>query len=52
MALLTLAIGFVVLALLAALLGAGGIAGFSMDIAKWLVILFVVLAIASFFWPG
>lgn len=41
------AILFVVLAIVAALLGARGIAGISMTIAKWLVIIFVVLAIVS-----
>jgi len=44
---LSLAIVFFVLALLAALLGARGVAGMSMAIAKWLVIIFVVLAIVS-----
>jgi len=39
---------FLILALVAAILGARGIAGLSMDIAKWLVIIFVVLAIVSF----
>ncbi|QIO24848.1 DUF1328 family protein [Haloarcula sp. JP-L23] len=29
-------------------LGARGVAGVSMDIAKWLVIIFVVLAIVTF----
>lgn len=43
-----LAIVFLVLALVAAALGASGVAGISMTIAKWLVILFVVLAILSF----
>lgn len=52
MAILELAIAFFVLALIAGVLGAGGIAGMSMDIAKWLVILFVILAILSLFWPG
>lgn len=52
MAILELAIAFFVLALIAGVLGAGGIAGMSMDIAKWLVIIFVVLAILSLFWPG
>lgn len=52
MALLELAIAFFVLALLAGLLGAGGVAGMSMDIAKWLVVIFVVLAILSLVWPG
>ncbi|MFT4949461.1 MAG: uncharacterized membrane protein YtjA (UPF0391 family) [Natronomonas sp.] len=46
--LIELAILFLVLALVAAVLGARGVAGLSMDIAKWLVIIFVVLAIISF----
>ncbi|MEF8814276.1 MAG: DUF1328 domain-containing protein [Halovenus sp.] len=46
--LIELAILFLILAVVAAVLGAGGIAGLSMDIAKWLVIIFVVLAIVSF----
>lgn len=46
---LGLAILFLVLALVAAVLGARGIAGVSMDIAKWLIIIFVILAIVSFF---
>lgn len=46
--LLELAILFLVLALVAAVFGAKGIAGLSMDIAKWIVIIFVVLAILSF----
>ena len=46
--LIGLAILFLVLALIAGLLGAGGVAGLSMDIAKWLVIIFVVLAVVSF----
>ena len=36
------------LALVAAVLGASGVAGASMSIAKWLVIIFVVLAILTF----
>ena len=52
MAIIELAIAFLVLALIAGLLGAGGVAGLSMDIAKWLVIAFVVLAVISFVWPG
>lgn len=52
MALLELAIAFFVLALIAGVLGAGGVAGLSMDIAKWLIIVFVVLAILSLVWPG
>lgn len=47
--LIELAVLFLILALVAAVLGARGIAGLSMDIAKWLVIIFVVLAIVSFF---
>ncbi len=43
-----LAILFLVLALVAGLLGAKGVAGLSMGIAKWLIIIFVVLAIISF----
>jgi len=46
--LIELAVLFLVLALVAFILGARGIAGFSMDIAKWLVILFVVVAIVTF----
>lgn len=44
---LYLAIVFLVLALLAAIVGARGVAGMSMAIAKWLIIIFVVLAIVS-----
>lgn len=44
---LELAVVFVVLAIVAAVVGARGVAGLSMTIAKWLVILFVVLAVAS-----
>jgi uncharacterized membrane protein YtjA (UPF0391 family) len=43
-----LAVLFLILALVAAVFGARGIAGLSMDIAKWLIIIFVVLAIVSF----
>ncbi|MDH5020070.1 DUF1328 domain-containing protein [Halobacterium rubrum] len=46
--LIELAILFLVLAVVAAIFGARGIAGLSMDIAKWLVIIFVVLAVVSF----
>ncbi|MDG6256997.1 MAG: DUF1328 domain-containing protein [Methanomicrobiaceae archaeon] len=42
-----LAIVFVILALVSAVLGARGVAGLSMSIAKWLIILFIVLAILS-----
>ncbi|NEU57838.1 DUF1328 family protein [Halorussus sp. MSC15.2] len=44
---LELAIAFFVLAIIAGALGAGGVAGLSMDVAKWLVILFLVLAVVS-----
>ena len=47
MALLELAVGFFVLAIIAGALGAGGVAGLSMGIAKWLVIVFLVLAVVS-----
>jgi uncharacterized membrane protein YtjA (UPF0391 family) len=46
--LIGLAIVFLILALIAYVLGARGIAGFSMEIAKWLVIIFIILAIISF----
>jgi len=46
-AILELAIAFFVLAVIAGALGAGGVAGLSMDIAKWLVIAFLVLAVVS-----
>ncbi|WP_254274477.1 DUF1328 domain-containing protein [Haloarcula marina] len=45
---LELAVLFLILAIVAAVLGARGVAGLSMDIAKWLVIIFVVLAIVTF----
>ncbi|MGB9955659.1 MULTISPECIES: DUF1328 domain-containing protein [Haloferax] len=43
-----LAVLFLILAVVAAVLGARGVAGLSMNIAKWLVIIFVVLAIVTF----
>lgn len=42
-----LAIIFFILAIVAALVGARGVAGVSMRIAKWFVIIFIVLAIIS-----
>ena len=42
------AIVFLILALVAFVPGAKGIAGFSMTLAKWLVIIFVILAIVAF----
>ena len=47
MAILGLAVAFVVLAIIAAVVGQQGIAGLSMNIAKWLVIVFIILAIIS-----
>ncbi len=47
--LIGLAITFLILALIAYVLGARGIAGFSMDIARWLMIIFIILAIVTFF---
>lgn len=44
---LSLAVVFFVLAIVAAVLGARGVAGLSMEIAKWLVLVFIVLAIIS-----
>ncbi|MDD1689645.1 MAG: DUF1328 domain-containing protein [Methanoregula sp.] len=46
--LIELAVLFLVLALVAYILGARGVAGFSMDIAKWLIIIFVIVAIVAF----
>ena len=43
-----LAILFLILAVVAGILGARGVAGLSMEIAKWLVIIFIVLAIITF----
>lgn len=45
--LLYLAVVFFVLAIVAWILGARGMAGLSMDVAKWLVIAFIILAIIS-----
>lgn len=42
-----LAIIFIILAIVAALVGARGVAGISMTIAKWFIIIFIVLAIIS-----
>ena len=44
-----LAIAFLVLALIAYVVGARGIAGLSMEIARILVVIFIILAIISFF---
>ena len=45
--LIELAILFLILAVVAYVLGAREIAGVSMKVAKWLVIIFVVLAIVA-----
>lgn len=42
------AIGFFVLALVAILLGATGVAGISMEIGRMLLIVFLVLSVISF----
>jgi uncharacterized membrane protein YtjA (UPF0391 family) len=44
---LQLAIVFFVLAIIAAVVGAQGVAGISMEIAKWLVLIFVILAVIT-----
>lgn len=44
---IALAVVFFVLALIAAAVGARGVAGISMAIAKWFIIIFVILAIIS-----
>lgn len=41
------ALGFFVLALIAILFGANGIAGFSLEVGKLLLIVFLVLAVIS-----
>ncbi|MEF8824735.1 MAG: DUF1328 family protein [Halapricum sp.] len=43
-----LAVLFFILALVPAVLGARGVAGLSMDIANWFVIIFVLLAVVTF----
>lgn len=44
---LTWAIVFFVIAIIAAVVGASGVAGISMTVAKWFVIIFLVLAVIS-----
>jgi uncharacterized membrane protein YtjA (UPF0391 family) len=46
--LIYLAVIFLVLALVFFIMGMRGIAGFTMEIAKWLVIIFVIVAIITF----
>lgn len=47
MAILELAVAFFVIAIIAGLMGSRGVAGLSMNVAKWLVIAFLVLAAIS-----
>jgi len=42
------ALGFFVLALLAVVLGASGVAGVSMEIGRMLLVVFLILAVISF----
>ena len=44
---LHLAVVLFVLALVAAAVGMGGVAGISMDVAKWMVVIFIVLAVVA-----
>lgn len=46
--LIGLAVVLLLLALVAYILGARGIAGFTVEIARWIIIIFVILAIISF----
>lgn len=46
--LLELAVLFLILALVAGVLGVRGVAGISMEIAKWLVVIFLILAVVTF----
>ena len=48
MDLIWLAVVFLVLALVFYILGARGVAGFSMEIAKILVIIFIIVAVITF----
>jgi uncharacterized membrane protein YtjA (UPF0391 family) len=46
--LIWLAVVFIVLALVFYILGARGVAGFSIEIAKILVIIFIIIAVITF----
>lgn len=48
MDLIWLAVVFLVIALLFYIIGAKGIAGFTMEIAKILVIIFIIIAVVTF----
>jgi uncharacterized membrane protein YtjA (UPF0391 family) len=50
--LILLAVFFLILALVAYILGARGVAGFSMEIAKVLIVVFVILAVLVFLFQG
>jgi uncharacterized membrane protein YtjA (UPF0391 family) len=50
--LIGLAVFFLILALLFYIMGARGIAGFTMEIAKILVIIFVIVALVTFILGG
>ncbi len=52
MDLITLAVIFLILALVFYIVGARGIAGFTMEIAKWLVIIFIIVAVITFLLGG
>jgi uncharacterized membrane protein YtjA (UPF0391 family) len=46
--LIYLAVICLILALVFFILGMKGVAGFTMEIAKWLVIIFIIVAVVSF----
>jgi hypothetical protein len=45
---LELAVLFIILAVVAAIVGARNVAGFSLSAAKWLIIIFIVIAVLAF----
>jgi uncharacterized membrane protein YtjA (UPF0391 family) len=48
--LIQLAVIFLILALVFFMIGMRGIAGVTMDVAKWLVIIFITVAIIMLIW--
>ena len=48
--LIQLAVIFIILALVFFMMGMRGIAGVTMDVAKWLVIIFIAVAIIMLIW--
>jgi uncharacterized membrane protein YtjA (UPF0391 family) len=48
--LIQLAVIFLILALVFFMMGMRGIAGVTMDVAKWLVIIFIAVAIIMLIW--